>query len=47
MLLMSNGFNILKMNGLIHVHMFIIEKMLKKWLIRSNINVGFQIVTCV
>jgi hypothetical protein len=47
MQLMNNGFNILKVNGLIHVHMFIIEKMWKKWLICSNRNVGFQIVTCI
>jgi hypothetical protein len=37
----NNNFNILKMNGLIHVHMLIIEKMWKKLLIHSNINVGF------
>jgi len=30
MQLVSNGFNILKMNGLIHVHMLIIEKIWKK-----------------
>ncbi len=29
MQLVSNGFNILKMNGLIHVHMLIIEKIWK------------------
>jgi hypothetical protein len=45
MQLVSNGFNILKVNGLIHVHMFIIEKMWKKWLIHFNLNAGFQIVT--
>ncbi len=40
MQLVSNGFNIIKVNGLIHVHMLIIEKMWKKSLICSNINVG-------
>ncbi len=39
----SNGFNILKVNGLT----LIIEKMWKKSLIQSNINVGFLIITCV
>jgi hypothetical protein len=40
----NNGFNIyLKINGSI----LIIEKMWKKSLIHSNINVGFLIVTCV
>jgi len=38
-----NGFNILKVNGSI----LIIERMWKKSLINSNINVGFLIVTCV
>jgi len=37
----SNGFNILKMNGSTHVHMLIIEEMWKKWLIQPNINAGF------
>jgi hypothetical protein len=41
----SNDFNILKMNGWTHVHMLIIEKMWKKSLIQSNINVGFYIIT--
>ncbi len=39
----SNGFNILKLNGLI----LIIEKMWIKTQIHSNINVGFWIVTSV
>jgi hypothetical protein len=39
----NNGFNILKVNGLT----LIIEKMWKKSLIQSNINVGFLIITCV
>jgi hypothetical protein len=43
----SNGFNIVKVNGSTHVHMLIIEKIWKKSLIHSNINVGFLIVTCV
>ncbi len=44
---MSNGFNILNVNGLTQVHMLIFEEIWKKSLIRSNINVGFKIVTCV
>jgi hypothetical protein len=39
----NNGFNILKVNGSI----MIIEEIKKKSLIHSNINVGFEIVTCV
>jgi hypothetical protein len=39
MQLVSNGFNILKVNGSTHVHMLIIEEMWKKSLIRFNINV--------
>jgi hypothetical protein len=39
----NNDFNILKVNG----STLIIEKMWKKSLIYSNINVGFKIVTCV
>jgi hypothetical protein len=41
MQLVSNGFNILKVNGLTHVHMLIIEEMWKKSLICSNLNVKF------
>jgi hypothetical protein len=37
----SNGFNILKVNGSTHVHMLIIEEMWKKTLIHFNINVRF------
>ncbi len=37
----TNGFNILKVNGLTHVHMLIIEEMWKKSLIHFNINVKF------
>ncbi len=40
---MNNYFNILKVNG----STMIIEEMWKKSLIRSNINVRFEIVTCV
>jgi hypothetical protein len=47
MQLVSNGFNILNVNGLIHVHMLIIEEMWKKSLIHSNINMRSLIVTCV
>jgi hypothetical protein len=36
----SNGFNILNVNGLTHVHMLISEEMWKKLLIHYNINVG-------
>jgi hypothetical protein len=43
----NNGFNILKVNGSIHVHMLIIENMWKKSLIHFNINVGIKIITCV
>jgi len=39
----SNGFNILKMNG----STLIIEEMWKKSLINSNLNEGFLIITCV
>jgi hypothetical protein len=39
MQLMGNGFNMLKVNGLTHVHMLIIKKMWKNSLIHSNINV--------
>jgi hypothetical protein len=39
----NNDFNILKVNG----STMIIEEMWKKSLIHSNINVGFEIVTCV
>ncbi len=41
---MSNGFNILNVNGLNHVHMLTIEEMRKKSLIRSNIMWGFKLV---
>jgi len=34
----SNNFDILKMNGSTHIHMLIIEKMWKKSLIHSSIN---------
>jgi hypothetical protein len=37
---MSDSFNILNVNGLIHVHMMIIEEMWKKLVIYSNIYVG-------
>ncbi len=47
MQLVNNDFNILNVNGLTHVHMLMIEKMWKKSLIHSNINVGSLIVTCV
>jgi hypothetical protein len=47
MQLVSTGFNILKMNGLTHVHLLIIQKMWKNSLVHSNINVGFKIITCV
>jgi hypothetical protein len=41
-------FNILKMNGLTHVHMLIIEEMRKFSIIQSNINVvGSWIISCV
>ncbi len=40
---MNDGLNILIMNG----STLIIEKMFKNSLIHSNINVGFQIFTCV
>ncbi len=40
---MNNGFNILKVNGSI----LIIEKMWKKSLLHSHINVGFKIVAYV
>ncbi len=39
----SNGFNILKVNG----STLVIEEMWKKSLIHCNINVGFKIVACV
>jgi hypothetical protein len=45
--LVNNGFNILKVNGLTHVHKLIIEEMWKKSLICSNINVKSYLVTCV
>jgi hypothetical protein len=38
MQLVSDGFNIINVNGLTHVHMLIIEKMWKQLLIHSNIN---------
>ncbi len=47
MQLVNNSFNILKVNGLTHVHMLIIEEKWKKSLICFNINVKFSIVTCV
>jgi hypothetical protein len=47
MQVVSNDLNILKVNVSIHVHMLIIEEMWKKSLIHSNLNVGFQIITCV
>jgi len=48
MQLMNNGFNIFKVNGLTQVHMLIIEKMWKKSIIHSNINVvGSRIISCV
>jgi hypothetical protein len=37
----NNSFNILKVNG----STLIIEEMWKKWLIHSNINIGFEIIT--
>jgi hypothetical protein len=37
----SNGFNILKVNGSNYVHNLIIEEMWKKSLIHYNINAGF------
>jgi hypothetical protein len=37
----NNNFNILKVNGLTHVHILVIEEMWKKSLIRYNINVKF------
>ncbi len=40
---MNNDLNILKVNG----STVIIEKMWKKSLIHSNINVGFEIIFCV
>jgi hypothetical protein len=43
----SNGFNIVKLNGSIHVHMLIIEEMWKNLLIHLNINAGFKNVTSV
>jgi hypothetical protein len=43
----SNGFNILKVNGSTHVHMLIIKDMWKKSLAHFDINVGFFIITCV
>jgi hypothetical protein len=47
MQLKSNGFNILNVNGLTHVHILIIEEIWKKSLIHSNINVGSLIIICV
>jgi hypothetical protein len=47
MQLVNNGYNILKVNGLTHIHMLIIEEIWKKSLICSNISVGFLIFTCV
>jgi hypothetical protein len=38
MQLMSNNFNILKLNGSIHVHMLIVEEMWTKSLTHFNIN---------
>jgi hypothetical protein len=38
---MDNNFNILNVNGLTRVHMLIIEKMWKKSLTHSNINLRF------
>jgi hypothetical protein len=38
---MSNGLYILKVNGLTHVHMLIVEEMWKKSLICSNLNAKF------
>ncbi len=43
MKIVSNGFNILKMNG----STLVIEKMWKKSWVHSNINVGFTIATYV
>jgi hypothetical protein len=40
----SDGFNILNVNGLTHVHMLIIEEMWKKSLIRFNIMWGFKLL---
>jgi hypothetical protein len=40
MQLVSNNFNILKLNGLVHVHMLIVEEMWTKSLIHFNINGG-------
>jgi hypothetical protein len=39
----NNDFNILKLNG----STLIIENMWKKSLIHLNINLGFQIITCI
>jgi hypothetical protein len=41
----SNGFNILKVNGSTHVQM-LNRRDVKKSLIHSNINMGLKIVTC-
>ncbi len=38
---MNNGFDILNVKGLIHVHIFIVSEIWKKILIHSNINMGF------
>ncbi len=43
----SNNFDILKVNGSTHIHMLTIEKMWKKSLIHSNINMRSEVVTCV
>jgi hypothetical protein len=47
MQLKNNGFNILNVNGLTHVHILIIEEMWKISLIHSNKNVGFLIIICI
>jgi hypothetical protein len=44
----TNKYNMqLVSNGLTHIHMLIIEKMWKNSLIHFNINVGFEIFTCI
>jgi len=43
----SDGFHILKVNGLTHVHMLIIKDMWKESLVIFYINVRFLIVTYV
>jgi hypothetical protein len=47
MLPMFKIFNILKVSGLTHIHMLTFEEMWKDSLIHSNINVSFEVDTCV